>query len=268
MATTNGHSNESHPSTDPAVYDKYHKAFGEAPLPSKPESWIQRATQVAGILAENAAIREKENKSPFAEVSLLKSAGLTKVLGPQKYGGGGQGWDVAYKVIREIAKGDGSIGQLIGYHLLWSWTSAVVGTDEQNDRTQKLIIENNYFVGGAVNPRDNDQTIADGGDHIVFKGFKHFNTGGVVSDLTVLEGVGRLVLVCPRAVRSLIYHRSMKGLTNTSSLLRLPSSPRLSSCTTGTMSVFALLSRVVLRSKASKYLGPTRWAGTQKPKRR
>ncbi|KAL8671534.1 MAG: hypothetical protein Q9168_003961 [Polycauliona sp. 1 TL-2023] len=175
--------------TDPAVYNEYHQEFNDAPLPSGSEAWIQRAAQVSAILSKDVTIREKDNKSPFAEVSLLKSAGLTKVLGPTKYGGGGQGWDVAYKVIREVAKGDGSLGMLLGYHLLWSWTSAVVGTDEQNDRTQKLIIENNYFVGGAVNPRDNDQKITDDGDHIVFNGFKHFNTGGVVSDLTVLEGV-------------------------------------------------------------------------------
>lgn len=176
-------------STDPSVYNEHHKNFSEAPLPSKPDAWIQRAVQLAAILSKDAVVREKENKSPFAEVSLLKSAGLTRLLGPIKYGGGGQSWDVAYKVIREIVKGDGSLGQLLGYHLLWSWTSAVVGTDEQNERTQKAIIENNYFVGGAVNPRDNDLKIADRGDHIVFSGFKHFNTGGVVSDLTVLEGV-------------------------------------------------------------------------------
>jgi hypothetical protein len=42
---------------------------------------------------------------------------------------------------------------------------------------------------GAVNPRDNDLKITDGGDHLVFDGYKNFNTGGVVSDLTVLEGV-------------------------------------------------------------------------------
>ena len=203
--TTNGHTNghdstngqdyynASVKATDPAVYDEYHKNFKEAGLPTKPEAWIKRAAEVADILAQDAGIRERQNKSPFAEIALLKSAGLTQVLGPTKYGGGGQGWDVAYRVIREIAKGDGSLGQLIGYHLLWSWTSAVVGTDEQNDRTQKLIIENNYFVGGAVNPRDNDQVIKDDGDHIVFAGFKNFNTGGVVSDLTVLEGVSRMV---------------------------------------------------------------------------
>ena len=204
-ATTqvNGHSGiaksaSTVPATDPAVYSKHHEGFAKSGLPSDADAWIQRAAQVSAILAEDATVREKENKSPFAEVSLLKSAGLTKILGPTKYGGGGQGWDVAYKVIREVAKGDGSIGQLIGYHLLWSWTSAVVGTDEQNDRTQKLIIENNYFVGAAVNPRDNDQKIVDDGDHIVFSGFKHFSTGGVISDLTVLEGVNGLTLSLQR----------------------------------------------------------------------
>lgn len=40
-----------------------------------------------------------------------------------------------------------------------------------------------------MNPRDNDLHITDHGDYLVFDGFKNFNTGGVVSDLTVLEGV-------------------------------------------------------------------------------
>jgi hypothetical protein len=37
---------------------------------------------------------------------------------------------------------------LLGYHLLWSVTARIVGTDEQRERYEKLIIENNYFVGG------------------------------------------------------------------------------------------------------------------------
>ena len=78
---------------------------------------------------------------------------------------------------------------LLGYHLLWSTIANVMGTPEQADRTNQLIISNNYFVGGAVTPRDNDLKITPDGDHIVFTGNKHFNTGGVVSDLTVLEGI-------------------------------------------------------------------------------
>lgn len=42
---------------------------------------------------------------------------------------------------------------------------------------------------GAVNPRDSDLNITSDGDEIVFNGHKNFNTGGVVSDLTILEGV-------------------------------------------------------------------------------
>jgi alkylation response protein AidB-like acyl-CoA dehydrogenase len=77
---------------------------------------------------------------------------------------------------------------LLGYHLFWSLTAVIVGSPEQAERTHKLIIENNYYVGGAVNPRDNDLTIKTADDKITFNGFKHFTTGAAVSDLIVLEG--------------------------------------------------------------------------------
>lgn len=134
--------------SDPAVYGTHHKKFISEGLPTSAEGWLQRAREVSEILAIDAAARDIENKSPRAEVSLLKSAGLLKVLGPKNIGGGGQDWEVGYKVIREVAKGDGSLGMLLGYHLLWSTTANVVGNDEQKERVQKLIIENNYFVGG------------------------------------------------------------------------------------------------------------------------
>ena len=186
-------------------YDEHHQRFQAAGLPQGEQAWIERAAEVAAIFAADGAQRDLAGEAPHKEVTLLKSAGLLKVLGPKQYGGGGEGWDVGYKVIREVAKGDGSLGMLLGYHLLWSTTANVVGTNEQKERIQKLIIENNYFVGGtsnrsfewnradmslgAVNPRDSDLSITSDGDEIVFNGFKNFNTGGVVSDLTILEGV-------------------------------------------------------------------------------
>ncbi|KAL4782623.1 acyl-CoA dehydrogenase/oxidase [Aspergillus varians] len=175
------------PATDPAVYDSYQAKWST--LPDTAQAWLARAREVAEVLAQDAAQRDQDNKSPRAEVALLKHSGLLKLLGPKKFGGGEQPWSVGYQAIREVAKADGSIGMLLGYHLLWSTTANVVGTPEQIERTHKLIITNNYFVGGAVNPRDSDLKITSDGDHIVFNGAKHFNTGGVVSDLTVLEGV-------------------------------------------------------------------------------
>lgn len=93
------------PATDPKVYDEYQAKWTEQPTDKA--GWIQRAKDVAKVLAGDAALRDKENKSPRAEVGLLKHAGLLKVLGPKKYGGGEQPWSVAYQVIREVAKGDG-----------------------------------------------------------------------------------------------------------------------------------------------------------------
>ncbi|KAJ5543076.1 Acyl-CoA dehydrogenase N-terminal [Penicillium sp. DV-2018c] len=175
------------PATDPAVYAEYQTKWSK--LPDSEEAWLARAREVAEVLAQDAAQRDQENKSPRAEVALLKHSALTKILGPQKYGGGGQPWSLGFKVIREVAKADGSIGMLLGYHLLWSTIANVVGTPEQAEPTHELIISNNYFVGGAVNPRDSDLKITVDGDQLVFNGSKFFNTGGVVSDLTVLEGV-------------------------------------------------------------------------------
>ena len=86
------------PSTDPLVYDVHHQTFSSAPLPKNEVEWVERAAQVASILAEDVSVRDREQKIPAAEVSLLKSSSLLKILGPTKYGGGGQGWDVAYKV--------------------------------------------------------------------------------------------------------------------------------------------------------------------------
>jgi hypothetical protein len=129
--------------TNPAIYDAHHKEFQKQGLPSGQAEWVERARQVAAILAQDAPQRDIINKAPAAEVSLLKSSGLLKVLGPKAYGGGGEPWDTAYKTIREVAKADGSIGMLLGYHLLWSTTANVVGTEDQAKSVQKVLIEQN-----------------------------------------------------------------------------------------------------------------------------
>lgn len=129
--------------TNPDIYAPHHKAFTSQPLPANPSDWITRAREVASILAQDVSQRDRENKSPAAEVSLLKSSGLLKVLGPKEFGGGGESWETGYKLIREVAKGDGSIGMLLGYHLLWSTTANVVGTEAQARGVQRAVVEEN-----------------------------------------------------------------------------------------------------------------------------
>ncbi|MFI6027589.1 acyl-CoA dehydrogenase family protein [Amycolatopsis magusensis] len=159
------------------------------PAPADSAGWVARASEVATILAADAVARERAGRTPHAEVQLLKDAGLVTLLGPAEHGGGGQDWTTAYRVIREVATGDGSIGQLIGYHYLWAWAARLVATPEQIAAVEEQASRERWFFGGAVNPRDNDLTITDEGDELVFNGRKSFSTGSKISDVTVLEGV-------------------------------------------------------------------------------
>ncbi|MFJ9569649.1 acyl-CoA dehydrogenase family protein [Streptomyces bacillaris] len=159
------------------------------PAPDSPEAWIERATEVAAILATDAAARDRAGATPYTEVQLLKDSGLVTLLGPAGHGGGGQDWTTAYRVIREVAKADGSIGQLLGYHYLWNWAARLVGTREQWEHVEAEAVRHTWFFGGAVNPRDSDVVVTEDGDDLVFTGAKTFSTGSRVSDVTVLEGV-------------------------------------------------------------------------------
>ncbi|GAA1957849.1 acyl-CoA dehydrogenase family protein [Amycolatopsis minnesotensis] len=160
----------------------------ENPVRTEAE-WLATARDVAAKLAVDAVERDRANQTPHREVRLLKDSGLVTLLGPPEHGGGGQSWETAYRVTREVARADGSIGQLLGYHYLWAWAARLVATDEQIAAVEELYTTNKLFFGGAVNPRDSDLTITDEGDEIVYNGHKSFSTGSKVSDLTVLEGV-------------------------------------------------------------------------------
>ncbi|MFE9050353.1 acyl-CoA dehydrogenase family protein [Streptomyces rubiginosohelvolus] len=159
------------------------------PAPDSPAAWIERAAEVAALLATDAAARDKAGATPYTEIQLLKDSGLVTLLGPAEHGGGGQDWTTAYRVIREVAKADGSIGQLLGYHYLWNWAARLVGTREQWEHVEAEAVRHTWFFGGAVNPRDSDVVVTEDSDDLVFTGAKTFSTGSKVSDVTVLEGV-------------------------------------------------------------------------------
>ncbi|MCW2775079.1 MAG: monooxygenase [Nocardioides sp.] len=95
--------------------------------PRSPDAWVERASDVATQLAADAVERDRANQPPYAEVRLLKDAGLVTLLGPVAHGGGGQDWTTALRVVRAVSTGDGSIGQLLGYHCLWSWAPRLAG---------------------------------------------------------------------------------------------------------------------------------------------
>jgi alkylation response protein AidB-like acyl-CoA dehydrogenase len=91
-------------------------------------SFNNAASQIAAKLAETAVARDKAGQAPFAEIDVLRQSGLLKLLVPVEDGGLGGRWTDALEVTRTIASGDGSIGQLIGYHYVNSQTPELAGT--------------------------------------------------------------------------------------------------------------------------------------------
>ncbi|KAK0530274.1 hypothetical protein OC835_001140 [Tilletia horrida] len=159
--------------------------------PSTPAEFYKRAEQVADLLHQDEAVRDRGNVVPHRQVQLLKDAGLVTLLGPKSAGGGGQTWAEAYQVVRIVARGDGSLAQLLGYHYIWFWAAALVATDSQRTRIEEWSTKNRYFFGGAVNPRDSDLHVTEDpkdSSKLIFNGKKTFSTGSKISDVTILEG--------------------------------------------------------------------------------
>ncbi|KDN52134.1 acyl-CoA dehydrogenase NM domain-like protein [Tilletiaria anomala UBC 951] len=194
---------------DPQVVQ--YPTFPAEPL-TTPEQFYARAEQVADLLHQDEAIRDRGNVVPYRQVQLLKDAGLVTLLGPQESGGGGQTWKEGYQVIRLLARGDGSIAQIYGYHLLWFWAFALVGTDEQRKKWEQLLTARKAFLGGAVNPRDADLFVSEHPSDptkLVFDGRKTFSTGSKISDYTILEGAtkegGHIFAAVPSKQPGIVY---------------------------------------------------------------
>ncbi|GAA5841108.1 hypothetical protein JCM5353_003653, partial [Sporobolomyces roseus] len=146
--------------------------------PQSTEEYLARAEEVSALFGLDVHVRDSKNEIPFRQVQLLKDSGLVTALGKKEWGGGGQSPETGYRIVRIIAKGDGSL-------------ALVVGTPEQLDFEGRRYVENKYFYGGAVNPRDSDLAITESedGKSLIFNGKKAFSTGSKISDLTILEGV-------------------------------------------------------------------------------
>ncbi|MCG8917253.1 acyl-CoA dehydrogenase family protein [Actinokineospora sp. PR83] len=194
--------------TLPAPTTTEHPDWSERP--TTPDGWVARAHEVAGVISEGAAERDRSHRTPHAEIQVVKDSGLATLLGPAEHGGGGQEWPTAYRVVRAIGAADGSIGQLVGDHFTWCWLPRMVGTAEQIERIERDAARGNWFFGCALNPRDADVVATDEGDHLVFSGKKSFCTGVKVSDHTVLEGVldngDHVIGVVPTDQPGIVYH--------------------------------------------------------------
>jgi alkylation response protein AidB-like acyl-CoA dehydrogenase len=146
------------------------------------EEIFARAQEISADLSRRGAELERSGRPPLEEIVKLKNAGLLNALHPRQIGGGGLDWVDGLQLVRILARGETSIGQLLGYHyvnsqyVLWAFDEA---------RAQAFASETvarNLYWGAAVNPRDPGLVLSRRGSGYVLNGRKSFSTAAHVSD--------------------------------------------------------------------------------------
>jgi len=153
------------------------------------DRWDEVAERVAAVLGEDALARDRANAQPFAEAELLKASGLTTLLDPAEWGGGGAHWESALRAVRILARTDASIAQLLGYHYINSANIALVAPAGERERWYRESIAARWIWGDSVNPVDPNLTLTADGDGYRLNGFKRYSTGSGVGEALLVNAV-------------------------------------------------------------------------------
>ncbi|WP_439617800.1 acyl-CoA dehydrogenase family protein [Shinella sp.] len=142
-----------------------------------------KAEEISADLARRGAELDAAGRPPIAEIERLKKDGLLNALHPVEIGGGGLDWVDGLRLVRILARGESSIGQLLGYHFVNS--QYIYWAADDPDKAWDLGVETvakTLYWGAAVNPRDPGLTLTQNGEHYLLNGRKTFSTGAHISD--------------------------------------------------------------------------------------
>lgn len=180
--------------------------------------YLETAAALARKFAEDAVERDKLGGTPKAQRDWIRESGLLKLTLPEEYGGDGQPWSLALRIVREFAKTDSAVAHLYGYHLAVLANFNRVGTPEQKKYFLTRTAERNWFWGNTANARGESKLLGkrrdDGG--YVLTGTKKFTTGTPDSDRVLVyfqdESTLRTRLgVAPRDREGLTVHDDWNG---------------------------------------------------------
>ena len=147
------------------------------------DALFSRAQEISASFAERAAELDRDGLPPLAEIVRLKNTGLLNALHPADIGGGGLDWIDALRLVRIVARGESSLGQLLGYHFVNS--QYIYWALKDQARAHALgadTVARNLYWGAAVNPRDPGLELTRRGNGFVLNGRKSFSTAARVSD--------------------------------------------------------------------------------------
>jgi alkylation response protein AidB-like acyl-CoA dehydrogenase len=160
------------------------------------------ADAVAGLaraLAGTAVERDRRGGTAKDERDLIRASGLLGLSIPRAFGGAGASWSETLAVVRRLARSDGSLAHLFGFHHLLVATVRLFGDDDQWRLAYGETAARRLFWGNALNPLDARTHISED-RHGAFSinGTKTFCSGASDSDrliVSALDSDRRLVVV-------------------------------------------------------------------------
>lgn len=151
------------------------------------KDYLNVVRSLAKEFEKTAVERDKSGGTAKTERDLIRQSGLLALITSKSLGGHGEDWKTVLQLTREIAKVDGSMAHLFGYHFLCLKSVHLYGSPEQAAKYEKETVEQNLFWGNAFNPRDENVVVQQVGNQWVVNGKKSFCSGAKDSDRLLIS---------------------------------------------------------------------------------
>jgi alkylation response protein AidB-like acyl-CoA dehydrogenase len=143
--------------------------------------YLAKAAELTEIFAHDAVERDQLGGRPSEQIRLLKESGLVNLLIPKEFGGEGQPYSTALKVLREFSKVDGSLGHLFGYHFSPLMNAATAG-DKRSQEILRRSADGRWFWGNTTNSFSKSLFGRKTAGGAILNGFRPFASGSHVAD--------------------------------------------------------------------------------------
>ena len=189
---------------------------GHAYPPKK--NWVGTAREISELFQRTAAEREQKRVRPLAEIQQLKDAGLVNLIIPKRFGGEGGSFLESVQVVRELSRGDASIGGLLGFHYYTYSVPRFFDFKGEGEAILRRSAKNRWIWGNITQPLEKNFRIeALPGGKFRLNGVKKWNTGPSLADVTTVVGPRSdkkelLFAVIPTDRKGLKYHDDWDSL--------------------------------------------------------
>ena len=188
-------------------------AVSPVPAPSPDHDLDARVDRLVAALAETAVERDRRGGTAKLERDRIRASGLLALSIPREEGGQGASWTTVMDVVRRLARVDGSLAHVFGFHHLLLATVRLFGDAAQGRRAYRESVTHRWFWGNALNPLDTRTTIvpapagagagAPGGS--IIDGEKSFCSGASDADMLIVSALDpqrRLVVAAVPGARA------------------------------------------------------------------